>query len=171
MDFPEPTQEPEWKDFERGQYARSFGYYSDPNDVAPATTEETTTTAPEETPPAEPPAAKKETKKKKDSAPLAPPASRRRPRRPLQRRLHDARGRAAVADRIDRTPSRAALLVAGAVALLVAGCVACAWIERAPIVPADAGRADGGRLGVVFLALLVAAFAVLSRARSLLAPA
>ena len=41
----------------------------------------------------------------------------------------------------------------------MAGCVACAWIERAPIVPADAGRADGGRLGVLFLALLVAAFA------------
>ena len=55
--------------------------------------------------------------------------------------------------------SRAALLAAAAVALLVAGCVACAWIEGAPLVPADAGRADGGRLGVVFLALLVAAFA------------
>ena len=55
--------------------------------------------------------------------------------------------------------SRAALLAAAAVALLVAGCVACAWIEGAPLVPADAGRADGGRLGIVFLALLVAAFA------------
>ena len=55
--------------------------------------------------------------------------------------------------------SRAALLAATAVALLVAGCVACAWIEGAPLVPADAGRADGGRLGIVFLALLVAAFA------------
>jgi hypothetical protein len=55
--------------------------------------------------------------------------------------------------------SRAALLAATTVALLVAGCVACAWIEGAPLVPADAGRADGGRLGIVFLALLVAAFA------------
>ena len=45
------------------------------------------------------------------------------------------------------------------IALLVAGCVATAWLEGAPIVPADAGRADGGRLGIVFLALLVAAFA------------
>ena len=55
--------------------------------------------------------------------------------------------------------SRAALLAAAAVALLVAGCVASAWIEGAPLVPADAGRAVGGRLGVVFLALLAAAFA------------
>ena len=64
--------------------------------------------------------------------------------------------------------SRAALLAAAAVALLVAGCVACAWIEGAPLVPADAGRADGGRLGVVFLALLVAAFAVYLGALALL---
>jgi hypothetical protein len=35
----------------------------------------------------------------------------------------------------------------------------CAWIEGAPLVPADAGRADGGDLGIVFLTLLVAAFA------------
>ena len=28
-EFPEPKDEPEWKDFERGQYARSFGYYDD----------------------------------------------------------------------------------------------------------------------------------------------
>ena len=27
---PEPKSEPEWKDFERGQYARSFGYYRIP---------------------------------------------------------------------------------------------------------------------------------------------
>jgi alpha-1,6-mannosyltransferase len=55
---------------------------------------------------------------------------------------------------------RGALLAAGAVALLVAGCVACAWAEGAPLVPADAGRADGGSLGRLFLALLAAAFAV-----------
>ncbi|MDQ3065785.1 MAG: glycosyltransferase 87 family protein [Actinomycetota bacterium] len=54
--------------------------------------------------------------------------------------------------------NRAALLAAIAVALLVAGCVAVAWIEGAPLVPADAGRAAGGSLGAVFLALLLAAF-------------
>lgn len=64
--------------------------------------------------------------------------------------------------------SRAALLAAAAVALLVAGCVACAWIEGAPLVPADAGRAGGGELGTVFLALLVAAFAVYLAALALL---
>ena len=48
-EFPEPTDWPEWTTFERGQYARSFGYYRDDNDVAPATTEETTTAA--DTPP------------------------------------------------------------------------------------------------------------------------
>ncbi|HUH14827.1 MAG TPA: glycosyltransferase 87 family protein [Gaiellaceae bacterium] len=55
--------------------------------------------------------------------------------------------------------SRAAPLAAAAVALLVAGCVAVAWIEGAPLVPADAGRAGGGGLGAVFLALLALAFA------------
>jgi len=74
VEFPEPKNEPEWKDFERGQYARSFGYYQDPNYTPPATTTEETTTAPEETPPAQPPGKKK--KKEKGSAPLAPPASR-----------------------------------------------------------------------------------------------
>ena len=66
--------------------------------------------------------------------------------------------------------NRAALIAAAAVALLVAGCVACAWIEGAPLVPADAGRADGGRLGVLFLVLLVAAFAVYLGALALAAP-
>lgn len=56
--------------------------------------------------------------------------------------------------------ARGSLLAAGAVALLVAAYVACAWVERAPLVPADAGRAGGGRLGPLFLALLAAAFAV-----------
>jgi hypothetical protein len=54
--------------------------------------------------------------------------------------------------------ARGSLLAAVAVALLVAACVACAWIERAPLVPADAGRAGGGSLGPVFLALLAFAF-------------
>ena len=43
--------------------------------------------------------------------------------------------------------------------MLVAGCVACAWAEGAPLVPSDAGRADGGSLGGLFLALLIGAFA------------
>ena len=64
--------------------------------------------------------------------------------------------------------SRAALLAAAAVALLVAGCVACAWAEGAPLVPADAGRAGGGELGPVFLGLLIAAFAVYLGALALL---
>jgi hypothetical protein len=64
--------------------------------------------------------------------------------------------------------SRAALLAAAAVALLVAGCVACAWVEAAPLVPADAGRAGGGDLGILFLALLVAAFAAYLAALALL---
>ena len=55
--------------------------------------------------------------------------------------------------------SRGSLLAAGAVAILVAACVACAWVEGAPLVPADAGRGDGGRLGGIFLGLLAAAFA------------
>lgn len=54
--------------------------------------------------------------------------------------------------------NRAALLAAAAVALLVAGCVAVAWIDGAPLVPADAGRAEGGELGIAFLGLLAGAF-------------
>ena len=72
VDFSEPKTEPEWKDFERGQYGRSFGYYRDPNYVAPETTTEETTTS-EETPPAAQPTAPPA--KKKDKTPLAPPAS------------------------------------------------------------------------------------------------
>jgi hypothetical protein len=55
--------------------------------------------------------------------------------------------------------ARGSLLAAGAVAALVAGCVACAWVDGAPLVPADAGRADGESLGALFLGLLVLAFA------------
>ena len=45
-DFSEPNDWPEWVAFERGQYARSFGYYQDDDDyyVPPATTEATETT-------------------------------------------------------------------------------------------------------------------------------
>ncbi|MGZ8783808.1 MAG: transglycosylase domain-containing protein, partial [Gaiellaceae bacterium] len=32
VEFPEPEDEPEWVAFERGQYARSFGYYEDDDD-------------------------------------------------------------------------------------------------------------------------------------------
>ena len=55
------------------------------------------------------------------------------------------------------------------VALLVAACVACAWIEGAPLVPDDAGRADdANELGPAFLALLLAAFAIYLGALALL---
>ena len=61
VDFPEPMDEPEWKDFERGQYARSFGYYDDGSSAPAETTETTETeteteTAPTETVPDAPPA-------------------------------------------------------------------------------------------------------------------
>ena len=50
-------------------------------------------------------------------------------------------------------------MAAGIVALLVGACVTCAWIEGAPLTPEDAGRADGGSLGRLFLACLVLGFA------------
>jgi alpha-1,6-mannosyltransferase len=56
--------------------------------------------------------------------------------------------------------TRAAPAAAIAVALLVAGCVVVAWIDGAPLAPADAGTASGGSLGALFLALLAAAFAL-----------
>ncbi len=163
-DFPEPKDYPEWEDFERGQYARSFGYYQDDDYTPPATTETTETTATEPT----------------DSLPDAPPASR--PRAAAEAGSDDAVGdaaRLAAADAPGRAGdagahraraalSRAALLAAGAVAVLVAGCVACAWVEGAPLVPADGGRADGGSLGTLFLVLLVLAFAAYLAALALL---
>jgi penicillin-binding protein 1A len=73
--FPEPKDPPEWKDFERGQYARSFGYYnSGSNYVAPtttATTETAPTAAVPDAPPASRPAPKPKPKPK--PAPPAPP--------------------------------------------------------------------------------------------------
>ncbi|MGH3072935.1 MAG: glycosyltransferase 87 family protein, partial [Gaiellaceae bacterium] len=68
--------------------------------------------------------------------------------------------RVAGAHRADPAPTRAPLVAAGMVALLVAGCIACAWVEGAPLTPADAGRAGGGSLGWLFLACLVLGFAV-----------
>ena len=62
--FPEPKDWPEWTTFERGQYARSFGYYDDGDTVSAATeTTETTKTAPVDT-----------------AVPDAPPASRPAPK-------------------------------------------------------------------------------------------
>ena len=72
--FPEPKDLPEWKDFERGQYARSFGYYnSGSNDVAP-TTPTTTETAPADTVPDAPPASRPTPKPKPKPKP-APSAA------------------------------------------------------------------------------------------------
>ena len=58
--FPEPKDEPEWKEFERGQYARSFGSYYSGGSGGSATTEttETTGTAPTDTVPDAPPASR-----------------------------------------------------------------------------------------------------------------
>src|SRR5688500_18787723 len=74
--FPEPVDWPEWTTFERGQYARSFGYYSDDSDdsdyVAPApeTTAEATTAA--DTTPAPSPKPKPQPKPK-PKPPVTPP--------------------------------------------------------------------------------------------------
>jgi penicillin-binding protein 1A len=73
-DFPEPTDWPEWVDFERGQYARSFGYYdSGSNYEAPAEEEETETETQAETTPDAPPASRPAPKPKPKPKP-APPA-------------------------------------------------------------------------------------------------
>jgi penicillin-binding protein 1A len=77
-EFPEPKDWPEWVEFERGQYARSFGYYDDGDDyeyVPPATTEETTTTeSVPDAPPASRPAPPGQTKPKPNPKPKpAPP--------------------------------------------------------------------------------------------------
>jgi hypothetical protein len=52
-----------------------------------------------------------------------------------------------------------ARVAGGAIALLVAGCIACAWVAGAPLVPHDAGRAgSAGAATRIFLGLLAAAF-------------
>ncbi|MGI9112793.1 MAG: glycosyltransferase 87 family protein [Gaiellaceae bacterium] len=64
-------------------------------------------------------------------------------------------------------------MLAGSALVLLAGCVAAAWLGGPPLVPSDAGRADGRDHGVwVFLGCLAGAFvlylgalAVLRRAR------
>ena len=76
MDWREPTDWPEWSDFEQGQYARSFGYYEDDDYVAPAETEEDATT--EETEPAPPTGAEEPTATIEETPPAptaAPPAT------------------------------------------------------------------------------------------------
>ena len=76
--FPEPKDWPEWVDFERGQYARSFGYYDSGSSYqAPAEEETTTEEAPAETVPDAPPASrppKPTPKPKPKPAPAPAPA-------------------------------------------------------------------------------------------------
>ena len=80
VDFSEPTDWPEWKEFVRGTEDRSFGYGYDDDDYAPpASTPETTEDEEEETP--SEPAAPKE-KKKDKPVPPAPPASQLPPPTP-----------------------------------------------------------------------------------------
>jgi penicillin-binding protein 1A len=75
VDFPEPKDEPEWKDFERGQYARSFGYYRENNDyVAPTTTTEAADTTTAATTPMAPPANKPAPPPRKPPVKTTPPA-------------------------------------------------------------------------------------------------
>jgi penicillin-binding protein 1A len=70
VEFPEPKDWPEWVEFERGQYARSFGYYQDDDYTPPATTEEE----------AEPEEEAEE--ESGETTPMAPPASRPAPPAP-----------------------------------------------------------------------------------------
>jgi penicillin-binding protein 1A len=79
--FPEPKDWPEWKDFERGQYARAFGYYdsgssnSGGSDYVAPTTTEVTETAPADAVP-DAPAASRPTpapKPKPKPKPAPPP--------------------------------------------------------------------------------------------------
>ena len=65
VDFAEPVDWPEWVEFERGQYARSFGYYQDDDYTPPATTEE-----------------EEEEDEEAETTPMAPPASRPAPPAP-----------------------------------------------------------------------------------------
>jgi penicillin-binding protein 1A len=71
VDFAEPTDWPEWVEFERGQYARSFGYYQDDDYeyTPPAATEEEEQVEEEE-------------EEESDTTPMAPPASRPAPPAP-----------------------------------------------------------------------------------------
>jgi penicillin-binding protein 1A len=76
-EFPEPKDWPEWVDFERGQYARSFGYYDDGDSdyVAPATTEEEEAETTPMAPPASQPAPPAPKPKPKPAPPAPPPTT------------------------------------------------------------------------------------------------
>ena len=74
VEFPEPKDWPEWSDFERGQYGRSFGYYQGDDDydsgyVPPATTEEEAEEEDPATIPLAPPASQKPKPKPKPAPP------------------------------------------------------------------------------------------------------
>jgi penicillin-binding protein 1A len=69
VEFEEPVDWPEWTEFERGQYGRSFGYHGGGGEDDEETTETTETdTAPADT----------------DTVPDAPPASRPVPKPPVE---------------------------------------------------------------------------------------
>ena len=72
-EFPEPTDWPEWTTFERGQYARSFGYYDPPAAPVETTTAATTTTAPEPPPAPKPPPPPTTTAEPPPPPPTEPP--------------------------------------------------------------------------------------------------
>ncbi len=77
VSFPEPKDTPEWKTFERGQYARSFGYSSSSGSGYVAPTTETTATAPPAgTVPDAPPASRPAPKPK---SPTVPPPTQPAP--------------------------------------------------------------------------------------------
>ena len=92
------------------------------------------------------------TRRRDEAAAVAPPVPRRRPRRLRRprRAAGEYRARAARPGRARR--GRCGRAARRGLRRLCLG-------RAAPIVPADAGRADGGRLGALFLVLLVAAFA------------
>jgi penicillin-binding protein 1A len=74
-EFPEPKDTPEWVAFERGQYARSFGWYDDGDDYEPPATteeEEEEEDVPDAPPASQPPPAPKP--KPKPSPPPTAPA-------------------------------------------------------------------------------------------------
>ena len=160
LSFPEPTDYPEWRSFERGTFGRSFGYSddSDSDYVAPSTETETETeeSEPEETPaPATTTAVHPRKPKPRDHRRRSPRRSLRR-RRPSRRHLRSSPERS--------RPLRLAPARRGVAprSVLLGGCVTAAWLEGAPLAPSDAGRGggDGGGWVWVFLACLAGAFAL-----------
>ena len=89
VSFPEPKDWPEWKTFERGQYARSFGYYDDGSTTTTETTTGEVTTAADTTPAPNPKPAPKPAPKPpittappSPTAPLPPPPTEPPPTEP-----------------------------------------------------------------------------------------